>query len=513
VAAPLWLLRTSDIAFQLYFGRLVSLSLYLVVLVAAFSISKELTSPANPLRWMVPLSLALLPGFNDLMTAVNDDAGATAFYSLYLWAGIVIISRGLTWQRFGALLITAALCLVTKNTAAMAAAITTGLLAILLIIKRRTPFIWLVPAVIGLLLTIGAFRWGDAADWIRETSQRPLTRTASENAPVGKYVFQLMSDSNLLQIPPAADFRNLRGKIVTIGGWIWAGSDAKARTVNLVVDGQPNFQEVSITSVPAFFSQKLTVPTEAQQIVIRLDTENTAAGGATIYYDGLVLVEGDFSQQGAPEYTEKQGVNVLWGGQIHINAIRNASAERAWPGIRPQIDRYLAMGMPSLPSTNLGYLLDWKTTGWYYRSALGYILQTFWGKFGWGHVELIGARTYLMLVIISLIGIAGAACALVARWRAYPIYALIFLGMALLVVFSLTLLRGLSSITNQLFIPPARYTYPVIIPVALMLNAGWLWFTGFFGRRRYPKLFGGLYLGFFICLDALSVASILRYYY
>jgi apolipoprotein N-acyltransferase len=59
---------------------------------------------------MLPLSLTLVPGFVDIMTAVNDDVGATVFFSLFLWAGIRLIVRGFRWTTTVAFLLLAIAC-------------------------------------------------------------------------------------------------------------------------------------------------------------------------------------------------------------------------------------------------------------------------------------------------------------------------------------------------------------------------------------------------------------------
>jgi len=48
---------------------------------AGWGAAREITIPNHPLRWMVPLTLALLPAFVELMTAVNNDVLACAVFS------------------------------------------------------------------------------------------------------------------------------------------------------------------------------------------------------------------------------------------------------------------------------------------------------------------------------------------------------------------------------------------------------------------------------------------------
>jgi hypothetical protein len=68
VAAPLSIFKYTDITFQLYLGRLVSLGLFLLTLYSAFGIISELTTPGSSLRLLVPVTVALIPcicGYHD----------------------------------------------------------------------------------------------------------------------------------------------------------------------------------------------------------------------------------------------------------------------------------------------------------------------------------------------------------------------------------------------------------------------------------------------------------------
>ena len=60
-----------DITSQLYVARMVSLLLFLLTIAIAGALARDLTPPRHMLRWAVPLGLALMPPFVDVMTAVK----------------------------------------------------------------------------------------------------------------------------------------------------------------------------------------------------------------------------------------------------------------------------------------------------------------------------------------------------------------------------------------------------------------------------------------------------------
>ncbi len=103
------------------------------------------------------------------------------------------------------------------------------------------------------------------------------------------------------------------------------------------------------------------------------------------------------------------------------------------------------------------------------------LFHTFWARFGWAQVTLVGYRPYSILGLFTLLGFAGAV---VAFWRSRKQIRwelLIFLGLAFVSLWGAALLRGVTSYINGgYFIPVARYAFPVIIPSMLILNIGWL---------------------------------------
>jgi hypothetical protein len=173
--------------------------------------------------------------------------------------------------------------------------------------------------------------------------------------------------------------------------------------------------------------------------------------------------------------------------------------------------------MPSL-SLALGSLLDWRMAGWYYRAAAQNLFRTFWAKFGWGHVPLVlpfTHRPYILLAIFTLAGFVGVGLALWRRGKTLPWNVFLVLGIALAGIWGQTFLRGISSLTNSfVFIPPARYTYPVIIPTLLVLNVGWLEIAHILSR--WPRLASGVKFLFsfllFLGLDIAALLSLIHFY-
>ena len=337
ISLPLRLVRTSDVTFQLYLGRLVSVLLYLITLIAAYGFTTEITPPGHPLRWIIPATLALLPGYIDLMTAVNNDVGATAFFSLFLWVSLRMIRRGFTWLRLLAVIGLAVICFWTKNTVA----ITVPLLTI--------------PILFSVL-----------------------------RGPARRYAWM----------------------VVIIGG---------------------------------------------------------LAGMICILITG---------------------------------------------------DMILAKISPIRPSGILSAIINKITPEWYYQTTAANLLRTFWGKFGWGHVPLIGGKPYLILLLVTLVGILGGLLFLWRSWRSLKWDIVILLGAALLEIWGAAFLRGITSIKGNVFIPGARYAYPAIIPTVMILSVGWLEIPHFLNRWIRIPIWVQLvsYFGFFIGLDLLSILSIARFY-
>jgi hypothetical protein len=528
-ALPLHFLHGSSVTTQLYASRLVSLILYLLTILIGWGIMVELTPPNHALRWMVPISLVLLPGFTDLMTAVNNDVGAVVFFSLFLWASVRLVRRGLNFFDLAFVFGAAALCYWTKNTVWLALPLIPVLLLFTLLRGRWRFLAWaLFLATVG--IGLGAvILWGDAALWYRRTFQTDATRVVNSLAPLGKYAFRLdlslQNSSPSIQQPlPPETVVDLRNAPVTIGAWVWSSQPMLAQMPVLSCDCGGQLQvftkEIQAGTEPIFYMFTATLPANASYVWVALTPPANMEGVlGTIFYDGLVLVKGVRLTQDPPQFADGNGGSGVWGGQPFDNLLRNPFAEQAGPGIQSwanEIGRKIMSPYPvSYPSDILVSLLDWKGTGWYYRETGTFMLRTFWAKFGWGNVPLIGSKPYRALAVVTLLGMAGTGWALWNRRHTLPWEVLLLMGLALFGIWVQAILRGLGSLFGWAFTPVARFAFPAIIPTVLVLNAGWQEILHSFGRwlRIVTKVQIVVYLLFFVTLDALSIVSIARFYY
>lgn len=95
ISLPLRLVKYSDITSQLYIARLASLSLFTLVILSAWGIMAELIPDKHTvLIWLVPLTIVLIPGVIDIMSSVNNDVGAAAIFSVFLWGTIRLLKQG-----------------------------------------------------------------------------------------------------------------------------------------------------------------------------------------------------------------------------------------------------------------------------------------------------------------------------------------------------------------------------------------------------------------------------------
>jgi len=521
VAGPLSLILSGDVTLQLYSARLISFIFFLISIIAAYGIVRELFPGKHPLVWMVPATLALLPGFVDVMTSINDDVGAAAIFSLFLWACVRLTVRGFTIPLFISVILLSGLCLFTKNTIAFAVPLALVPLTFSISIGKRRYLPWMILVSLAAMALVAMLGWGEAAHWYRQSSEQKVTRVEREDAPLGKFAFQLTRSaaptSRVFQIIPANQVDRLRGKTLTLGAWIWAETAGKARTPMLSDETQSTYHEVEVGSKLKYFAFPVVLSNNAGRVQIILSTGTYTQGDpGKIFYDGITLIEGNHDPSTPPNFEDINGRKGVWQGQPFTNIIKNSSAEDSWPWVRPWADHTVGAYYPGRPSFFVPALLDLQAAQWYYQITVKQLLQTFWAKFGWAHVNLLGYRPYTILGIITLSGMLGA---LISFWRyrhKVPWEIITLFGAALVFVWIGTITRGISSIASGLiFIPSARYAYAAIVPTALILNIGWLEiFQGLQNRLRLRQwVLRATFFSFFLILDSVALFSLYSFYY
>ncbi len=528
---PLRLAHLPGVESQLRVTRLVSLYLFLLTIFVAWGIIRELTPPGHPMRWMVPLSLALLPGFTDLMTAINNDVGAVACVSVFLWGSVRLIRRGYSILNLLWVLVSAGLCYFTKSTA-LYALVLLPLVIILAFAHGRLRWLsWGVLVVCAVAAIITIVEWGDAALWGRSTLQTEPTRQKSTLAPLGEYAFQIkvLPGTNaerdfqlhqLLDLTPNI----LQNKPVTIGAWMWASRSIKASTpvFNTFDGSEALHQVVDLTQTPTFFAFSVDVPGNAERNWLTLSPYLGAVNEpVTVYYDGLVVLEGSWPLGQPPSFDNPDGRAGEWGGKRFTNLVRNPSAESAWLRLKPWVDRIGMRMLPdpgvNTPSITLYYFLDWVGSRVIQFDVINHLFRTYWARFGWGHVPLKHSWSYLILLIATLLGVFGAGAAVWRLRHKLPWNVAIFLGLALLGTWMMTFARG-SNYPIQLrpiYIPTARYAYPVVIPTMLLLNLGWYEVSrDLVNWLRLPmRVASAFFISALLLFDIYAILSIFLHYF
>ncbi|MEA3439390.1 MAG: hypothetical protein U9R58_03830 [Chloroflexota bacterium] len=528
---PLRFLNDTNIETQLYAGRAMSLLLYLITITAAWGVTRELTSEGSPLRWIVPLSLVLIPGFTDLMTALNNDVGAIALLSLFLWAGVRLIVRGFSWAALAALIIVTGLALFTKSTAFIALPLLLLVLLLMVIPKRWRWLAWLAVGSAAMLGAFFVFSWGDAAFWARSSGQAENTRLVTSAAPVGETALQLVFDPDdeysgrvwLKQLLPEDISENLSNKVVTVGAWMWADRPIQVRSPILqTFPGKRVFyRDLIIDENPLFVAYAAELKGGTDRIWLSVQPVSGSPDEAVaIYIDGLMLLEGEYPLSSLPYFDDASASKGTWDEIPFTNLLKNPSAENSWLRLQPWIDKVATRILPdpgvNNPSVALYTVLDVETGQKYYWGAAQTLFRTFWAKFGWGHVPLLGHKPYRPLAAVTLLGMIGFGVLLIAQRKRFPWDAALLLGVGLLAIWAFALFRGSNYVfvMDRIFLPVARYTYPIIIPAVLILVVGWV------ALMRIPNLWkknAGRFLIFIpliflLALDIYSIISIAQYY-
>jgi hypothetical protein len=516
-ALPLRIFRHADITFQLYVARSVSLILYLLSIWIAGRLVGNLVTSGSPLRWAVPGMMALLPAYTDLMTAVNNDVGATVVFSLFLWGAVRLIRHGISVPRLAWVLGTAVLGVWTKNTAVVALLLAPLALALARVRGRRSLWVWGGVAVAGMTLIFVAFSWGDAASWYRVTDQESPTRQSVKAAPLGQYVLAIEMTAEepsrqIMQPLLQRDVEALREQTVTLGAWMWASQPMLVRSPMLYDGRQYTWEAVEVGTIPTFraITTKVAADVERIEVVLQPLLDDSQKEAIIVHYDGVVLVEGEWPLDRPPAFDDPEGREGSWERLPFVNQVRNSSAERAWPRARPWVDKSLRKYVRLSPTQFMVSLLDWQFMAQVYPLALQHLLYTFWARFGWSQVKMSefwfwacsGWTAWAMVGTVNATWNRLKSWLREKRWQELNLFLFIFASLAL--VWLVAILR-----VDIHYLSPARYTYPAISIFILAFVEGFRTIT----TRIHPRLFPATLLLCLTVLDGAALLTQMTFYY
>lgn len=512
---PLRLARGADITFQMYLCRLVSWMLFLMTVGFALAAARELFTD-RLLTWLTPLLMAGLPGFVNYMTAINDDVGAVAFATLFIWMSIRAIRRGLSVLTLVGLIGSAALCFFTKRTAWVVLPFT-PIVVLLALFRSHHRWIWLGASGLAVVVVGFSFSWSRSSPaYYYAVFNRSLPeRVVNEEAPVGEAVIRYrIGVGNVYQTLDGSDAARLSGEIVTLGFWAWADQPTMISAFQLQVNGEDILkgEPISLTQQPTFYAYRGRIKSEAQKVVLMVATGWREAENS-FYLDCLVLGTGDLSAAPAPLSQDADCRQVKWGSAAIENPIKNASGERGWPMLKPMAARFMDQAF-QFSVANLWAVFDLQATGGYFNSTLSHLFRTFWGSFGFSiGMPYLGNKPYRIFVVLTVLAALGSLIALWKERRKMQISLVLLLGLMTLSALIMTLFRGAGNWYNYIFTPTARYFLPMTLPMMFFLSIGWVYALRFATFSRVnDKILAGIFSLLLLGLNLWAYFSIMNNY-
>ena len=478
VSLPLKLLRERPILMQLYTARLVSLGLFLLSLWLAWLFMGELAPKGHPLQWMLPFSLALLPGYLDNMTSVHDDVLGAVAAGLFLWLSIRIIKKGFSLLSLLGWVLSVALCFYSRDTTVPLVLLAPFVLLFRLLKEKTFPIIGTMFFLTGVFVSLRFFTLTDASQWFSYPTSDASVRQENTQAPFGDFSFALSRDiEHFGQSFDPGLIKTLRKKTYSLGVWIWADTPQEIslpiinyRTPTGLANSPE--QKTNVGTEPAFYVINIVIPYEAGHAWLTpLPSYQESKG--KIYYDGFVLTEGEYSAI-PPSFDDDELLSGIWDGKPFVNMVRNPSAEHIWLGAS-KASYLLKLRWYIEPALYLQTIQDTQGFGWYYQISLSSLFTSFWGQGAGTEILLLGGFTYHLLKVISLIALAGVLLYLYQDPLRFTQPDMFFLLLVNIVVWLLTFFRGTFWILDTIpSVPYARYAFPVFIPTLLFFSAGFL---------------------------------------
>jgi hypothetical protein len=533
---PIRLFPNAEVLTLMYLMRLISTGFLLISIWAAWGAAKELAPPGHFLRWAIPLFLALLPGFIDIMTAINNDAAAIAFSSIFFWFSLRLIRRRLNLFDLFVLIIITVLAFYTKKNIWTILIFLPVVVFIAAFPVKLRKWAGIFIAFMLIISSFALFSWGDAAYWYRMTPQSDHTRVELQSSTESpEYAIQIemvpgeTKSPSLWQHLPIDDNEGINGKTVTVGGWVWASQPAHIASPGLMYitnteRSKVMHQEIAVGLTPIFVTTEVEIPDNAYRILVTLSPQvESIENPTTVYYTGLFLIEGTCPIIANPKFSDLSENEGLWCGQKKTNLIRNGNGVLSGLAVRSSVYQLVRRIGPyneiAIVSV-LGYLTDPQGSTWYNWLAGKTLFKTFWACFSWGQVYLTDPWAYRVLVAITLLLLMGSAVFLLrGEWRKSAnttqliIYSFIFGISGWIIAFIAGMFFG--GLLLKLVYPVARYAFPVIIPTSFFLCAGWMEWFGWLGKfwKQHNLASRILFVVFLVLLDIYALYSLEIYYW
>lgn len=531
VSLPLRVLRHLDMTRQLYVARSISLLLFLFIIGVTIGLTRDLMPPEHLLRWTIPLTVALLPPFASHMTAVNNDVGAVAMLSLFMWGSIRLIRYGISLPRLLWVISSAFLAVLSKNTGSLALPMLPLAITVALWIQLKWRWRWFFLAGFGIvaLTLMTMVDIGDAAYWYRDefhahqTFPTRITAAAEPAEPLGSNTYAITlevtnRDVNRRILNPLLpqDVEKIRGSVVTIGGWLWADKEAQVlspgflRSDKRSVDFIANREAIHVTTEPTFFTHSYSIPEETAVLYYAFWAKplEPIDQPLQLYLNSAFLIQGEWPNDLPYPNSPSSLPKVV---QEH-NLVRNPSAEQSWLRLRPWVHQTLERYSRRSPTYVFSAMQDLAKNGPFLLGVIApWLLYDFFSAFAWGHVRLSGALWLQLPRVLFIIALLGSIKYFITsrsnqnRWQ-WP--ALFFLALVAFIVSLNAILWPLPFQWGKIQFPSSRYLYVAIIPLSLFLAGGWwlIW------PRRYRRQAAFLWIGLLLLLNILSIVTIYSFY-
>ncbi len=523
-AFPIRFLNIEKIENQMLTMRLVSLLLYLGLAALALKFAQQNFKNNNPVRFLLPLFIVLLPSLADQMTAASNDPLAILLSSLFIYLAFEIIRKGIHFKDALLIIATSVGIFFAKSSAWPLLALLPVTLLFGLFHQRKK-WAWVIILVTLAALLIFIFDFDDAGTWFRDTTQLTGTRTSISFGGTTTHAIQLERQSG--QRPPALyqrilpeDAAQLSSQPVVIGAWIWA---EKATTINLpfLFTKHRNGQETvhtqetrDITESPQLFFYETEIPQNMDGLYLAL------APGAGNEETNTIYIYAPFLAPAGSSPVDSQPVpqsDLETWPAYQNNVLRNPFQKNGWPRFSPLIyqlviqNNYQLIRLPGFI-----YLLDLPANLWYIEASLGHIFRTFWALLGWGHVHLPGRAPYRFLLVFTAFWLLGSLAFFIKRIRKTPWVLVFFSLSALLILFLFTLFSGfVMDILTYNPIPVVRFMFPAILIMAAVITMG---VTGLaetchkFTEKCPSFIFTAIFLFGMLALDVIALVNLAAYF-